>query len=108
MSKINISEAFAILQDHKEHGGGKVFSTVFIKKDGTVREMLCRFGVKGYLKGGKWANGHAGKPEHHWLAIVFDMKKKSYRSVPVDRLRRIKIDGQEYEVEANDNEQHTK
>lgn len=100
MSKISPSEAFAILQDHKENGKGKVFSVAFTKKDGSHREMLCRFGVKSHLKGGEWANGQAGRPESHWLAIVFDMGKQAYRSVPILRLHQIKVDGQTFSVVA--------
>lgn len=32
---------------------GKFYSVVFVKKDGTVREMVARQGVKKYLKGGE-------------------------------------------------------
>ena len=98
MTSINQSKAFAILQDHKENGKGAVFAVTFVKKDGTVRKMLCRFGVKSYLKGGEWANGQAGKPEHHWIAVVFDMEKQGYRSVPVNRLRQMKVGGQSFVV----------
>jgi hypothetical protein len=94
VSTIDRNQAFAILQDHKEHGRGKVFSVSFIKKDGSEREMLCRFGVKSYLKGGEWANGQAGKPEDYWLAVVFDMEKQGYRSIPVKRLHQMKVGGQ--------------
>jgi hypothetical protein len=94
VSTIDHSQAFAILQDHKEHGRGKVFSANFTKKDGSDREMICRFGVKSYLKGGQWANGQAGKPEDHWLAVVFDMEKKGYRSIPIKRLQQMKVGGQ--------------
>jgi hypothetical protein len=95
---ISQSEAFAILQDHKDYGKGRVFHVTFTKKDGTTREMVCRFGVKSYLKGGEWANGQAGLPEEHWLAIVFDMGKKGYRSIPVNRLHEIRVGGQAHEV----------
>lgn len=98
MSEVSQSEAFAILQDHKDHGQGRVFSVAFTKKDGSEREMLCRFGVKSYLKGGEWANGQAGKPEDHWLAVVFDMEKQGYRSVPVKRLHQMKVGGQVFTV----------
>lgn len=98
MSTISPSKAFAILQDHKDHGKGRVFSASFTKKDGSARDMLCRFGVKSYLKGGEWANGQAGKPEGHWLAVVFDMEKQGYRSIPVNRLHQMKIGGQVFVI----------
>jgi hypothetical protein len=100
MTTLNPSCAFALLQELKDQGKGKVFSAEFIKKDGSNRQMLCRFGVKSYLKGGEWANGQAGKPEDHWLAVVFDMEKKGYRSIPLNRLHRLRVEGQEYRVVA--------
>ena len=32
--------------------GGTIFSAEFVKKDGTVRNMVCRLNVKNRLKGG--------------------------------------------------------
>jgi hypothetical protein len=52
---------------------GKIFSVEFIKKDGSRRVMLCRTGVKKYLKG-------VGKPTNQELQVVFDMHKLQYRS----------------------------
>lgn len=97
---INASRAFALLQDLKDRGEGKVFYAEFTKKDGSLRKMTCRFGVKSYLRGGEWANGQAGRPEDHWLAIVFDMGKVGYRSIPLKRLHLLKVEGQEYRVAA--------
>ena len=31
----------------------KIFSVEFTKKDGTLRKMVCRLGVKKHLKGGE-------------------------------------------------------
>jgi len=52
---------------------GRIFSVEFIKKDGSRRVMLCRTGVKKYLKG-------VGKPTNQELQVVFDMHKLQYRS----------------------------
>jgi len=51
-----------------------IFTVVFVKQDGTVRKMVCRRGVKKYLKGGE-ATYKANKH----LVGVFDMRKKEYR-----------------------------
>lgn len=102
MQVISASEAFAILQDIKDGPNphaNYAFYAEFTKKNGDLRKMTCRFGVKSYLKGGEWANGNAGKPEDHWLAIVFDMGKVGYRSIPVKRLHLLRVEGQEYRVE---------
>lgn len=96
--QVSQNEIFEILQDHKKRGKGKIFSATFTKKDGSHREMLCRFGVKSYLRGGEWANGQAASPEQHCLAIVFDMGKKAYRSIPIQRLHQVKINGHTYSV----------
>ena len=97
---IGVDLAYALLQDLKDSGNGKTFYAEFTKKDGSHRKMVCRFGVKSYLKGGEWADGKAGRPEDHWLAIVFDMGKVGYRSIPLKRLHCLRIEGQEYRVAA--------
>ena len=68
--------------------GGKIFRVVFIKRtDGQERAMVCRRGVKQYLK-------HPGADisftqqdtlyDARNLMRVFDVQKREYRSVPVD------------------------
>lgn len=62
----------------------QVFSVRFVKSDGTLRVMTCRKGVTAHLKGGKVcydASNNIG---------VFDMNKKAYRSIPMDRVLAIK------------------
>ena len=98
MTNIRVSQAFDLLSALKQGNSGRVFSVTFIKKDGTEREMQCRFGVKSYLKGGEWANGCAGKPSDHGLAVVFDMQKQAYRSFKFASLLKMKLNGQEYHI----------
>lgn len=65
---------------------GKFFKAIFIKKDGTLREMTCRFGVTKHLKGGE-------KPynaEALGLWTVFDVEKKAYRSIDTKTLIALK------------------
>jgi len=52
---------------------GKIFAVQFIKKDGSIRMMLARLGVRKHLKGG--TNG-AG--EHNSLITVWDMVRGGY------------------------------
>ena len=40
------------IRDIIDAANGKFFSVRFLKKDGTVRDMVCRTVVKKYLKGG--------------------------------------------------------
>ena len=71
---------------------GKIFSAVFIKKDGEKRKMVCRQGVYKYVKG----VGLKFKPEEHDLIGVFDMHKKAYRFINVKTLEQIKVGGIQY------------
>ena len=68
---------------------GKIFSANFTKKDGTERTMVCRVGVSKHLKGK--GLGYDAKAKRN--LIVFDMNKGGYRTIPVDRLNWIKIEG---------------
>lgn len=78
------------------NAGNDIFSVTFIKKDGSVRDMTCRLGVKKHLKGGKSTTAHI---DH--LITVFQMVSgisKGYRNVNIDTLSRVKINGETYEV----------
>jgi len=69
---------------------GRIFSVQFVKKDGTVRDMVCRKGVRKGVKGtgAGWGQG-ALKP----LRTVYDMHKAAFRTVPTDRVVRVKVAG---------------
>lgn len=70
---------------------GSIFSVEFIKRtDGSHRKMACRLGVKKHLKGGQKAYNATDKG----LLTVFDMEKKGYRSIPVDAIQRLSVNGQ--------------
>ena len=73
---------------------GKIFSAVFIKKDGEKRKMVCRQGVYKYVKG----VGLKFKPEERDLIGVFDMHKKAYRFINVKTLEQIKVEGITYTI----------
>jgi len=74
---------------------GKFFSAIFIKKDGTLRTMNCRLGVKKYLKGGSLSFN----PSKRGLVVVCDMQKKSYRMININTIQYLKIGRKEYHVE---------
>tara|TARA_R110000751_G_scaffold254510_1_gene354016 strand:+ start:394 stop:672 length:279 start_codon:yes stop_codon:yes gene_type:complete len=69
---------------------GRIFSVQFVKKDGTMRDMVCRKGVRKGVKGtgAGWGQG-ALKP----LRTVFDMQKAAFRTIPIDRVVRVKVAG---------------
>lgn len=77
---------------------GRIFSVQFTKRDGTLRDMVCRLGVKKKLKGGD----RAYNPDDYNLVFVYDMQKEGYRSIPFDRLHLLNINGQSYEVLTQD------
>lgn len=77
----------------REAKGGRIFSAVFIKKDGTERKMVCRCGVKKYLTG----EGMKYNPADYGLLTVFDMQKREYRMINLKTLIRLKVNGAVYE-----------
>tara|TARA_R100000664_G_C2701564_1_gene101696 strand:- start:11 stop:298 length:288 start_codon:yes stop_codon:yes gene_type:complete len=77
------------LQDIVINSNGKLFSASFIKKDGSTRDILCRLGVKSYIKG-------TGKPSYalkkdNPYQLVFDFNKKGYRVINMETLFKIKF-----------------
>jgi hypothetical protein len=79
----------------RELVGNKIFSVVFQKKDGTLREMVCRLGVKKHLKGGEL--GYDAEALNY--LTVFDMQSEEYRTVNLNTLKKIKLDGVTYDIE---------
>jgi hypothetical protein len=75
--------------------GSKIFSVVFQKKDGTLREMVCRLGVKKHLKGGEL--GYDAEEKNY--LVVFDMQSEGYRTININTLKKIKLDGVSYDIE---------
>ena len=73
---------------------GKIFSAVFVKKDGEKRMIVCRRGVAKYVKG----VGLKFKPEKRDLVGVFDMHKKAYRFINLKTLEQLKFKGITYKV----------
>ena len=78
--------------------GGKFFTILFIKKDGTTRKMQARIGVKkGLVKSGDARPKAPSKNQD--LISVYDVKAKGYRSVDANRVLSIKCGGIEYVAE---------
>ena len=84
-----------LMTDIKEAIGNKIFSVAFVKKDGTLREMTCRFGVTKHLKGGEM--NHDPKDFGH--LVVFDMQKEAYRTINFNTIKQIKFEGNVYSFE---------
>lgn len=63
---------------------GKFFVVKFVKKDLTVRRMVCRLGVKKGLTG----TGRTWEKEN--LITVYDVVNKGYRNVNLETIQSIK------------------
>jgi hypothetical protein len=90
MAPTNIPQFnLANLQNLVSDGG--IFSVEFIKRtDGNLRKMVCRLGVKKHLRG----CSKAYDPRQYSLLTLFDMENEGYRSIPVDAIQRISVNGQ--------------
>jgi hypothetical protein len=75
--------------------GGAFFSVAFQKRTtGELRDMVCRIGVTRHLHGGELSFNPAEKG----LLIVFDAQKQGYRSIAIEGIQRLAIDGQVFDV----------
>ena len=63
----------------------------FIKQDGTRRDMRFRFQEVGALKG-------TGRRQSDAVVTVWDDDANGYRSIPIERLLWVVIDGKREEV----------
>ena len=70
---------------------GKIFSVTFLKKDNTLREMVCRLGVTKHLQGGEDNKAHL--PQY---INVFEMASEKYKTVTLDTVKSVKVDGKTY------------
>jgi hypothetical protein len=74
---------------------GQFFTVEFIKKDGTLRKMNCRTGVKKYLsKNGKTIK--ITRPIDNGILRVYDIKKEAYRSINLDTVKKINFNKVSY------------
>jgi len=65
------------LRDFLKNTNGRFFTAVFIKKDGSVRKMNARIGVKRHLKGGENTVEAADRP----YLTVYDVQNGGYRTL---------------------------
>jgi len=66
---------------------GKFFTVVFIKKDGTLRTMNCRTGVKKHLKGG------VSTLDASQYLTVYDLQAGGYRAVNYSTIQSVTCQG---------------
>jgi hypothetical protein len=68
------------MREFRKEVQGKIFSVVFRKKNGELRTMQARLGVKKGLTG----EGLKYDAEARNNLIVYDMQKQAYRTVKFD------------------------
>jgi hypothetical protein len=68
---------------------GKFFTIVFTKKDGTIRKMTCRTGVKKGVTG----KGLAFEPKEKGLRVVWSTDAEGYRMINIASVTEINFKG---------------
>jgi len=82
------------LKEALKNTKGRFFGVEFYKKDGSVRRMNARLGVKKHLRGG---TNKVEAPDRPYVT-VFDIPTKGYRTVNLHTVTKVHLDGEEYEV----------
>ncbi len=77
-----------------ENNQSEIFKVTFTKKDGSIRDMVCRRGVTSHLKGGVLKYD----PKALGYVVVFDMAKEDYRMINLNTLISVTMGGQKFEV----------
>ena len=83
-----------LLKSMIKNTNGKFFTCFFVKKDGTLRKMTARVGVKKGL-----ANNGFMREEKDNLVCVYDMVAHDFRFINLSTLKSLKCGKLEYKVE---------
>ena len=79
---------------------GKIFSSTFVKKDGTHRLLTGRLKVTKGLK--ENAKPRPYNPEEYNLVCVYDMKAEGYRMINFNTLITLSINKEKYLIEQSE------
>jgi hypothetical protein len=91
--QVTKDEAKRMVEEVKD---GKVFTVTFVKRStGQERVMNCRKGVVKHLKGGE----KKYDPKKKNLVCVFDMQAGGYRSIALESIKKVAMQGQVFDVE---------
>ncbi len=71
---------------------GKIFACEFVKKDKTLRHMVCRTGVRKGVNG----RGMSYDPIKKGLKPIYDMQKKDWRMINLETTFALKISGEKH------------
>jgi len=88
--KINRENVMGLIDTSK----GKIFTAIFIKKNGDVRRMICRTSVSKGVTG----KGMSYDPKSRGLVPVFDMKEQSFKMININTMSNINVGGVRYDV----------
>jgi hypothetical protein len=72
---------------------GRFFTATFVKKNGETRVMNARIGVKSHSAGGTPSTA-----AHEQYMTVFDAQIKAYRTLNLETISKLKINGVTFEV----------
>lgn len=86
-----IQEAVKVIKNSR----GKFARATFRKKDGEIRHMNFRLGVRKGVTG----QGMAYNPEDRGLITVYDVQKRAYRMINVEGLIEVRAAGQTWKVD---------
>ena len=86
---MNIKDRKKLIENTK----GKIFTVFFRKKDGSIREMNCRLGVKKHLRSNKPTASTTSHIDKYMT--VYDMKAKGYGTVNLETLEKFKMGNKE-------------
>ena len=76
---------------------GKIMTIAYRKKDGTLRTINTRTGVKKDITG----KGLTYNPDEYGYVILWDLNKKAYRTVNVNTVTTLKGGGEIYKIQEN-------
>jgi hypothetical protein len=86
-SHTSASKSSSILAGIIDKSNGKIVSCSFVKKDGTVRNLVGRLGVTKSLKGG------TKTVDSSKYITIYDMSKQAYRSINRDTILSVRTQG---------------
>lgn len=82
-----------------DNSNGKIMTVTFVKQDGTVRDLNGRIKVTKHLKN---TGEHTNTVDRSKYIVMYDLKKKGYRSVNRETILAVKIDGVRILTDKND------
>ncbi len=76
-----------------QSSNGRFFTATFLKKNGEVRVMNARIGVKAHSAGGTPSTA-----AHEQYMTVFDAKIKAYRTLNLETISKLTINGVTFRI----------